>query len=144
MAEISMQIRGYSSLMPLCFFIIFGYGFCKSDVPIGYQLSLEVPAEYSPGFVGRAFLMENGQIAPNFKVALSIEAINEKYSCSLQVFLGDVKVWNSGHYSHFYTSEKCVLELNEDGDLRLKGGPTPTDHKVGWRTGTYGQGVQVK
>lgn len=84
--------------------------------------------------------METNEITPTFKTALSVEAVNGKYSCSLEVFLGDVKVWNSGHYSKFYTSNICVLQLTQDGDLRLKG---PKD-RVGWRTGTSGQGVQVK
>lgn len=55
------------------------------------------------------------------------------------MLLGDVKVWNSGHYSRFYVSEKCVLELTKDGDLRLKG---PND-RVGWLSGTSRQGVEV-
>ena len=83
--------------------------------------------------------METNQMEPSFGVALSVEPIKGKYSCSLQVFLGDVKVWNSGHYSHFYTSDKCVLELTKDGDLRLKG----SNDRIGWRTGTSGQGVEV-
>ncbi|KAJ7961120.1 G-type lectin S-receptor-like serine/threonine-protein kinase [Quillaja saponaria] len=90
------------------------------------------------GFIGRAFLIETDQMTPNFRVAMSVEAINGKYSCSLQVFLGDVKVWDSGHYSHFYTSDKCILELTLEGDLRLKG----PKERVGWKTGTSGQGVE--
>ena len=84
--------------------------------------------------------MDANQVEPNFRVALSAEAIKGKYSCSLEVFLGDVKVWNSGHYSQFYTSDVCVLKLTEDGDLQLKG----PKERVGWRTGTSGQGVEVK
>ena len=99
-----------------------------------------VPVEYEVDFKGRAFLVETNQTAPNFRVALSIEAINGKYSCSLEVFLGDVKVWDSGHYSRFYITEKCLLELTMDGDLRLKG----PKERVGWKTGTSGQGVKVK
>ncbi|XP_009373138.1 G-type lectin S-receptor-like serine/threonine-protein kinase SD2-5 [Pyrus x bretschneideri] len=128
--------------MQLYFFIsltiFFTYGYSKTDVPLGYQLTLEVPFEYSVGFIGRAFLMENNETKPSFKVAMSVEDVVGKYSCSLQVFLGDVKVWSSGHYSKFYTSNICVLELSHDGDLRLKG---PKD-RVGWRSGTSGQGVQ--
>ncbi|GMN40507.1 hypothetical protein TIFTF001_009727 [Ficus carica] len=82
--------------------------------------------------------METDQMEPSFRVALSVDAIEGKYSCSLEVFLGDVRVWNSGHYSRFYVSEKCALELTEDGDLRLKG----PRGRVGWRTGTSGQGVE--
>ncbi|KAF2306515.1 hypothetical protein GH714_018938 [Hevea brasiliensis] len=69
---------------------------------------------------------------------MSVEPIDGKYSCSLEVFLGDVKVWNSGHYSPFFTSERCVLELTKQGDLQLKG----EKERVGWRTGTSGQGVE--
>ncbi|XP_062167500.1 G-type lectin S-receptor-like serine/threonine-protein kinase SD2-5 [Alnus glutinosa] len=113
-------------------------GYCKSDFRTGSPLMLAVPVEYSAGFIGRAFIMETSQRAPAFKVALSVEAFNGKYSCSLDVFLGDVKVWNSGHYTRFYTWDKCVLELTDDGDLRLKG----PKEQVGWRTGTSGQGVE--
>uniref|UniRef100_A0A6N2KG46 Bulb-type lectin domain-containing protein n=1 Tax=Salix viminalis TaxID=40686 RepID=A0A6N2KG46_SALVM len=99
---------------------------------------VEVPSEYSVELLGRAFLMETNQMEPSFRVAVSVEPVIGKYSCSLQVFLGDVKVWNSGHYSHFYTSDKCALELTKDGDLRLKG----SNDRIGWRTGTSGQGVE--
>ncbi|XP_050244093.1 PAN domain-containing protein At5g03700 isoform X2 [Quercus robur] len=119
--------------------LLLTYGNCNSDIHIGYQVTLAVPVVYSMGFIGRALLMETNQIEPNFKAALSVEAVNGKYSCSLEVFLGDVKVWNSGHYSRFYTWDECVLELTNDGDLRLKG---PKD-RVGWRTGTSGQRVEI-
>ncbi|KAJ1379791.1 S-locus-specific glycoprotein/EP1, partial [Sesbania bispinosa] len=124
----------------LLFVLLFNYGFSESGVGVGvgYQLMVAVPVEYEMGFTGRAFLMETNQTVPSFRLALSIEAINGKYSCSLEVFLGDVKVWNSGHYSRFYVSEKCLLELTKDGDLKLKG----PNERVGWKTGTSGQGVQ--
>lgn len=127
------------NLIVLSFFLhFFTHGYSKSDVHINYLLTMEVPTEYSEGFVGRAFLMETNQMVPNFRVALSVEAIDGKYSCSLDVFLGDAKVWNSGHFSRFYLSNKCVLELTGDGDLQLKG----PQEQVGWRTGTNGQGVE--
>ncbi|KAJ0089081.1 hypothetical protein Patl1_31497 [Pistacia atlantica] len=122
----------------IVFLLSFHHGCCKSDIHNGYRLTLAVPVEYSVGFIGRAFLMETNQMAPNFKAALSVEAVNGRYSCSLEVFLGDVKVWNSGHYSQFYVSEKCVLQLTERGDLLLKG----PKNRVGWRTGTSRQGVE--
>ncbi|KAL5550669.1 hypothetical protein UlMin_000845 [Ulmus minor] len=129
--------------MQLYFFLtflilFFNYGFSKSDIQIGYRFTVAVPVEYVEGFVGRAFLMETNQMAPNFKLALSVEAIQGRYSCSMEIFLGDVKVWNSGHYSKFFMSDRCLLELSQDGDLRLKG---PKD-RVGWRSGTSGQGVE--
>ena len=132
-------------LMKLIFkfiFIIlfFNHGISDSEIRVKYHLLLQVPLEYEVGFTGRAFLMETDQITPNFRVALSVEAINGKYSCSLEVFLGDVRVWNSGHYSRFYTTEKCMLELTDDGDLRLNG----PKEQIGWKTGTSGQAVEVK
>lgn len=78
-------------------------------------------------------------MVPGFRAALSVEALDGKYTCSLSVFLGDVKVWDSGHLTRFYTSERCVLELTKDGDLQLKG----AKEQVGWRTATSGQGVEV-
>ncbi|MBA0830776.1 hypothetical protein Goarm_015283, partial [Gossypium armourianum] len=64
-----------------------------SSIHVGHEISLAVPLEYSDGFIGRAFLMDdgNGQVEPNFRVALSAEANKGGYSCSLEVFLGDVK-----------------------------------------------------
>ncbi|XVE80786.1 hypothetical protein DITRI_Ditri15bG0008300 [Diplodiscus trichospermus] len=124
----------------LILLIMMNHGNCDSSIHVGHRISLGIPLEYSAGFIGRAFVLEYSanQVEPNFRVALSAEAIKGKYSCSLEVFLGDVKVWNSGHYSQFYTSDVCLLELTEDGDLQLKG---PKD-RVGWRTGTSGQGVE--
>ncbi|CAI9774776.1 unnamed protein product [Fraxinus pennsylvanica] len=113
-----------------------GYGI--SDVHIGYQLTLAIPSAYTEGFSGRAYLMETERSLPNFRTALSVEAINEKYWCSLDIFLGDVKVWTSGHLSKFYTTEKCLLELTRYGDLRLK----DQNERIGWRSGTSGQGVE--
>ncbi|OVA17239.1 S-locus glycoprotein [Macleaya cordata] len=97
------------------------------------------------GFTGRAFLMESDQLLiPNFKAALSVEAdVNGRFLCSIQVFLGDFKVWNSGHYSKFYPSKRCVLELTEGGDLQLKGS-TRSRRRIGWRSGTSGQGVEQR
>jgi hypothetical protein len=40
----------------------------------------------------------------------------------------------------FEPFDKCVLELIDDRDLRLKG----PKEQGGWRTGTFGQGVEVK
>ncbi|KAK8573091.1 hypothetical protein V6N13_099906 [Hibiscus sabdariffa] len=115
------------------------HGVCDSAIRVGHWVSLAIPLEYSDGFIGRAFLMDSADtMEPSFRVALSAEANKGKYSCSLEVFLGDVKVWNSGHYSKFYTFDVCVLELTQDGDLQLKG---PKD-RVGWQTGTSGQGVE--
>ncbi|XP_031378534.1 PAN domain-containing protein At5g03700 isoform X2 [Punica granatum] len=113
----------------------------KSDLRVGYRVTLAVPTTYSPGFTGRAYLLESDKTEPSFRAALSVEAFEpaRKYSCSVEVFAGDVKVWNSGHYSRFHVSDVCVLELTADGDLQLKG---PND-KIGWRTGTSRQSVEI-
>ncbi|KAG6643525.1 uncharacterized protein LOC122275368 isoform X2 [Carya illinoinensis] len=128
-----MKLYSFSFLI-----LLFTYGYCRSDIRIPFRLTLAVPVEYSVGFIGRALLLETNQTVPNFKTALSVEAVDGRYSCSLEVFLGDVKVWNSGHYVRFYTWDICVLELTGDGDLRLKG----PKEQVGWRTGTSGQAVE--
>ncbi|XP_020977211.1 PAN domain-containing protein At5g03700 isoform X1 [Arachis ipaensis] len=133
-------------LMNLLFFVVFlffTYGFSSEPgVGIGYQLMVAVPVIYDSDFKGRGFLVETNHTTtkPNFRVALSIDPFNGRYTCSLQVFLGDVKVWDSGHYSRFFTTEKCLLDITMDGDLMLKG---PKEH-VGWKTGTSGQGVKQR
>lgn len=121
--------------------ILLSLGPSEADIRTGYQVTIAIPPAYNPGFVGRAYLMEaDGAVLPNFKVALSVEASSggRNYSCSLEVFLGDVKVWNSGHSSRFYLADRCALELTTDGDLQLKG----PDERVGWRSGTSGQAVE--
>lgn len=125
----------YISLVHLCSY----YVHCNTDIAIGYQFSLAIPLPYIKGFVGRAFVMEANQMLPNFRAALSVEGINEEYSCSLDVFLGEIKVWSSGHFSRFFTKDKCVLQLTQDGELELKG----QNEQIGWRSGTSKQGVKV-
>ncbi|TYI91629.1 hypothetical protein E1A91_D02G006500v1 [Gossypium mustelinum] len=97
--------------------VMINHGSCDSTIHVGHRVSLAIPLEYNDGFIGRAFLMDYGddtkQIEPSFRVALSTEANKGKYSCSLEVFLGDVK---------------------------LKG----PKNRIGWRTGTSGQGVEIK
>ncbi|CAN1134227.1 EP1-like glycoprotein 2 [Linum perenne] len=111
----------------------------RTDIHIGYRLSLAVPEDYTPGFIGRALMMETEQPEPTFKVAISVESVDPgRFSCSLEVFLGDFKVWNSGHYSPFFTMDECVVELDEDGELQLRG----NDNRLGWRSGTSAQGVE--
>ncbi|KAL8152964.1 hypothetical protein V2J09_010724 [Rumex salicifolius] len=135
-----------TSLIILIFFFLFTFNFkigvSKSDISIGYQMSLTVPGEYSQGFIGKAFLMESDKNKsfppPKYRTALSVEATDYRYACSLDLFLGAVKVWSSGHRSKFYASDMCVLELTQHGDLRLK----DSNDLIGWRTGTNDQGVQ--
>ncbi|KAE8663196.1 putative DNA binding protein [Hibiscus syriacus] len=60
-------------------------------IQVGHRVSIAVPLEYNDGFIGRAFLMDyTNQVEPSFRVALSAEN-KGRYSCSLEVFLGDVK-----------------------------------------------------
>lgn len=113
-------------------------GFCKSDIAVGFRITMAIPPDYDSRFVGRAFLMNSYQRVPSFRAALSVEAIDAKYACSLDVFLGDERVWSSGHFDPFYTTEKCVLEFSREGELQLE---DPSD-RVGWRTGTSRQGVE--
>ncbi|XP_021731237.1 G-type lectin S-receptor-like serine/threonine-protein kinase SD2-5 [Chenopodium quinoa] len=123
----------------LVFFMLIILGCCKSNnVSVGYTFTLAIPSDYSEDFNGRAYLMETDQMPLNFRTAVSVEAMDGRYVCSLQVFLGSVMVWSSGHISKFYTSDSCVLEFTKMGDLRLKG----LNDDVGWLTGTSGQGVQ--
>ncbi|CAO2839216.1 unnamed protein product [Amaranthus hypochondriacus] len=124
-------------LVILMLLILFGY--CsKSDIGTGYRFTLAIPTDYSEGFSGKAYLMETEEMPLNFRTAMSIDAIDGKYGCSLQVFLGNVMVWSSGHATKFFTSDTCVLELTKFGDLRLIG----VNDEIGWRTGTSGQGVE--
>ncbi|KAL1545423.1 G-type lectin S-receptor-like serine/threonine-protein kinase [Salvia divinorum] len=112
----------------------------ESEINTGYQVTLAVPTDYTKGFVGRAFLIKTDQNPPYFSAAISVEAVEggERFSCSLDVFLGELRVWSSAHFSRFYVHEKCVLEFNDLGDLRLKG----KNGRVGWKSGTSRQGVK--
>ncbi|KAJ8426044.1 hypothetical protein Cgig2_017621 [Carnegiea gigantea] len=102
-------------------FLFVNSGCSESNDPIGYTFTLAVPVEYTNDFSSKAYLMETDQMPLNFRTALSIEAIDGRYACCLEIFLGNVKLSSSGHRSKFYTSEMCMLELTKMGDLRLKG-----------------------
>ncbi|CAN8254729.1 unnamed protein product [Cochlearia groenlandica] len=116
----------------------------KSDIKLGFTLTLSSPTIYTPKFIGKAYIMERDSSQtkePGFKAALTLESNDKddgRYLCSLQVFLGDVRVWSSGHYSKMFVLNKCIVELTKDGDLRLKS----NNKRVGWRSGTLGQGVE--
>ncbi|XP_056172790.1 PAN domain-containing protein At5g03700 isoform X2 [Syzygium oleosum] len=125
--------------------ILLSLGPSEPDIRTGYRVTVAIPPAYSPGYVGRAYLMgADGGGPPAFRVALSVEAGGGggggSYTCALEVFLGDVRVWSSGHSSRFYVEGRCALELAADGDLRLKG----PDERIGWRTGTSGQAVEIQ
>ncbi|KAI3958042.1 hypothetical protein MKW98_020684 [Papaver atlanticum] len=130
----------YWIFFTICFHFIAYKVHCKSDIPLGFKVTIPIPSDYNEGFTGRAFLMEPEQITvPSFKVALSVEAsFNGNFSCSLQIFLGEFKVWDSGHVSKFYPQNKCMLEFTEGGVLLLRG----SKRQIGWTSGTSGQGVE--
>ncbi|KAI3507304.1 hypothetical protein L1887_22244 [Cichorium endivia] len=115
------------------------HGYCiTNNIQLGSQTTLVVPGLYIKGLVAHAFVLETSQPVPAFRAGLTVEATEDKYVCSFEVFLGNVKVWSSCHLSRFFTSEKCVLHLTRDGDLRLTG----HNDEIGWRTATYGQGIE--
>ncbi|PWA93002.1 Bulb-type lectin domain-containing protein [Artemisia annua] len=127
------------SLAILIHFSSHFYGHCTTDnLQLGAKTTLVVPSLYIIGFVAQAFVLETSQPVPNFRAGLSIEAIDQKYLCSLDIFLGDFKVWSTSHFSRFFTYEKCVIDFTMDGDLRLTG----HDDEMGWRTATFGQGIK--
>ncbi|KAI3927118.1 hypothetical protein MKX01_029886 [Papaver californicum] len=130
----------FLTTISICFHSIAYKGQCKSDIPLGYKVTIPIPSDYNAGFTGRAFLMESDQITvPSFKVALSVEASsNGSFSCSLQVFLGEFKVWDSGHTLKFYPKNRCMLEFTEGGDLSLRG----SERQIGWTSETSGQRVE--
>ncbi|KAL2899968.1 hypothetical protein RDABS01_025050 [Bienertia sinuspersici] len=122
----------------LHFIMLITSAYSKSNISVGYTFTLAIPSDYSEGFNGKAYLMETDEMPLNFKTAMSIEAIDGRYACSLEVYLGNVKVWSSGHVTKFFTSESCMLEFSRSGDLMLKG----YNYEIGWKTGTSRQGVE--
>ncbi|KAK1412450.1 hypothetical protein QVD17_33715 [Tagetes erecta] len=127
------------SLALLIHFSTHFYGHCTTDnLQLGAQITLAIPGPYMNGFHAPAFVLETSQPVPSFRAGLTVEALEGKYLCSFDVFLGDFKVWSSSHLSQFFTSEKCVVHLTWDGDLRLTG----HDDQIGWRTATYGQDIK--
>lgn len=115
------------------------HSFCKCDIAIGSGVSISVPSTYKSGFEGRAYFIRAGEVVPSFKAALSIEALDGRYLCALVVLFGEMEVWNSRRFSLFFPLELCVLELMESGVLQLR----DSSGRIGWRTGTAGQGVEV-
>lgn len=121
------------------FFHLFIRGFCATDFSFGHRVQISVPSLYDPNFWVRESIMKTDDNVPNFQATLSIEAIEYgKYICSLDVFLGSFRVWNSGHFSQFSPRESCALELMEDGILRLR----DSRGNIGWQTRTSGEGVK--
>ncbi|MCL7036580.1 hypothetical protein MKW94_026472 [Papaver nudicaule] len=48
--------------LTVCFHFIAYKSQCKSDIPLGYKVTLPIPSNYNSGCTGRAFLMETDQI----------------------------------------------------------------------------------
>lgn len=115
------------------------HSFCECDISIGNRVSISVPSTYKSGFEGRAYFIRAGEVVPSFKAALSVEALDGRYLCALVVLFGEMEVWNSRRFSLFFPLELCVLELMESGVLQLR----DSSGRIGWRTGTSGQGVEV-
>lgn len=113
----------------------------SADFPLGGQATVQLPpAPCQPGFAARAVVLDaQGHRQPAFAAAVSAEAGAGRCTCSLVVLLGGVKVWASDHLEKFVPAALCRLELTEDGQLRLTDGAG----KVGWLSGTAGQGVKV-
>ncbi|URD77013.1 hypothetical protein MUK42_08605 [Musa troglodytarum] len=128
--------------LPCVFFLLFAFlprVFSALSFSVGGRVTIPVPSAYQPGFAGRAFVLAAGNAPPEFRAALSVEAIaGAGYSCSVVVLLGDVKVWASDHVAKFIPAGRCVLELTPDGDLQL----TDRAGRIGWRSGTSGLGVK--
>ncbi|KAG0539963.1 hypothetical protein BDA96_03G367600 [Sorghum bicolor] len=114
----------------------------SADFPLGGQATVQLPpAPCQPGFAARAVVLDTqGHRQPAFVAAVSAaEAGAGRCTCSLVVLLGGVKVWASDHLEKFVPAALCRLELTEDGQLRLTDGAG----KVGWLSGTAGQGVKA-
>lgn len=115
------------------------------DFRLGAQVTIPIPSAFELGFKGRAFVLDARRAPPNFRVALSVEAIggggggSSGYLCSLVVFLKETKVWMSDYAAKFLPVRSCVLKLTENGDLRL----TDSVGNIGWRTVTSARGVKV-
>lgn len=107
--------------------------------PTGRRVTVGFPSPFQPGFIGRAYVLTAGNAPPGLRAALSVEAVQGRYSCSMVVLLGGLKVWSSDHSARFTPAGSCILDLTVDGDLQIK----DSTGRVGWRSGTPGVGVQV-
>ncbi|CAO2197122.1 unnamed protein product [Urochloa humidicola] len=117
----------------------------SADFPLGGQTTVRLPpGAHQRHFAARAVVLDahHGRRQPGFVAAVSAEADGAgagAYACSLVLLLGGVKVWASDHLEKFAAQDLCRLELTEDGQLRLTDGAG----KVGWLSGTAGQGVKA-
>ncbi|KAJ1286009.1 hypothetical protein BS78_03G321000 [Paspalum vaginatum] len=130
-------------LLPVAVLLLEQAALSSADFPLGGQATVQLPpAPYRPGFAARSVVLDaQGQRQPGFVAAVSAEAAGGagRYTCSMAVLLGGVKVWASDHLDKFVARALCRLELTEDGQLRLTDGTG----NVGWLSGTAGQGVKA-
>uniref|UniRef100_A0A1J3JG50 Uncharacterized protein n=1 Tax=Noccaea caerulescens TaxID=107243 RepID=A0A1J3JG50_NOCCA len=55
--------------------------YCKSDIDLGFALTLSSPVQYTPGFMGKAYIMEKESSStrePSFKAALTMESSEQE------------------------------------------------------------------
>ncbi|XP_076941961.1 EP1-like glycoprotein 3 [Bidens hawaiensis] len=128
------------SLALLIHFSTHFHGHCTTDIlQLGSEITVLLPGLYMNGFATPTTVLKTRQAVPSFRAGLTVEAVGEeKYACSFDVFLGNFKVWSSSHSSRFLTTEKCVIGLTWDGNLRLTG----HNDQLGWQTATYGKGIK--
>jgi hypothetical protein len=116
----------------------------SAGFPLSGRATVRLPTgPRQPRFAARAVVLDDarGERQPGFVAAVSAEAAGRAgaCTCSLVLLLGGVKVWASDHLEEFVARALCRPELTEDGQLRLTDG----GGKVGWLSGTAGQGVKV-
>jgi len=142
MAMASNRARVLPMLLAVAVLLLEQIALSSADFPLGGQATVQLPpAPCQPGFAARAVVLDaQGHRQPAFVAAVSAaEAGAGRCTCSLVVLLGGVKVWASDHLEKFVPAALCRLELTEGGQLRLTDGAG----KVGWLSGTAGQGVKV-
>ncbi|CAD6229298.1 unnamed protein product [Miscanthus lutarioriparius] len=141
MATASNRARVLPMLLAVAVLLLEQIALSSADFPLGGQATVQLPpAPCQPGFAARAVVLDaQGHRQPAFVSAVSAaEAGAGRCTCSLVVLLGGVKVWASDHLEKFVPAALCRLELTEDGQLLLTDGAG----KVGWLSGTAGQGVK--
>ncbi|RLM91460.1 putative receptor protein kinase ZmPK1 [Panicum miliaceum] len=116
----------------------------SAGFPLGGRATVRLPpGPRQPRLAARAVVLDDarGERQPGFVAAVSAEAAGRAgaCTCSLVLLLGGVMVWASDHLEVFVARALCRLELTEDGQLRLTDG----GGKVGWLSGTAGQGVKA-
>ncbi|KAI7745104.1 hypothetical protein M8C21_017804, partial [Ambrosia artemisiifolia] len=108
------------SLALLIHFSTHFHGHCTTNnLQLGAERTVVLPSQYMNGFVVPTYILETSGPVPSFRAGLM--------------------VWSSSHLSRFFTTEKCVISLTWDGDLRLTG----QNGQIGWQTATHGQEAAI-